>query len=54
VTESGVILVLTDAGDPLRRSHGIARPADYRLKMLLKDLLRGRGSAAAGCSTGAR
>jgi hypothetical protein len=35
-----------DTGDPLERTTGTTRPAEYRLKLLLKHLLRAHGFRA--------
>jgi hypothetical protein len=41
--DDDILMILRPLGDPLERSHGIRRSSDYRLKLVLKRLLRDFG-----------
>lgn len=43
------VLVIEAVADPLERNHGINRSANYRLKLVLKRLLRDYGFKCIRC-----
>lgn len=49
MTVERTTLVFHDVGDPMQRTHGIDRPAHYRLKILLKRMLRDYGFRIDSC-----
>ncbi|MCZ2341463.1 MAG: hypothetical protein LC104_06655 [Bacteroidales bacterium] len=48
-TTARTTLAFRDVGDPMQRHHDINRPAHYRLKLLLKRMLRNYGFRIEQC-----